>query len=340
MKIHRLLRAKSCLKSSYFPFSIVWNIEQYRIRYPTLNVALENPFAVVLNPLAGRGLAARNWPLLEGELRARGIEFELLNAGTGPDALARVNALPSGMPVMAVGGDGTVGALLPAFVGTGRPLAIVPLGSGNDYAGMLGLKPEAFDTALSRLRFEPRQVDALEVSIIQGEAAGTTRLLLNGMGMGFDAQVNDAMLRAPKQLSGFGRYAWGAVTSISSLKLVDLQVVVDGQLLYRGPSCLSAVMNGTRYGGGFLISPASDARDGKLNVLCSTEVNRTQLIGLMLKVLQGQHLGHQRVRHTTGERAEIRWQQPVHLHLDGDAYGLASEVHARILPGVITLLNG
>lgn len=311
--------------------------------YAVPKVSNQNPslhFAVVLNSLAGRGLASRDWPQLEGELRARGIGYELLSAGSGPEALARVQTLPPEMPVMAVGGDGTVGALLPAFVGTGRPLAIMPLGSGNDYAGMLGLKPEAFDEALSRLRFKPRLVDALQVSIVDGDAAGTTRVLLNGMGMGFDAQVNDAMLRAPKQLSGFGRYAWGAAMTVRDLKLVDLDVVVDGEPLYHGPSCLCAVMNGTRYGGGFLISPASDARDGKLNVLCSGPVNRTELVALMLKVLGGKHLNDPKVHHRPGTRVVVRWAQPVHLHLDGDAYGKASEVHAQILPGAIKLLNG
>ena len=327
------------LFSCQFPATIL-----HRAPYPVATVTsrspFEWPFAVVLNPLAGRGLAAREWPHLEGELRSRGLPFELLTAGSGPEALARVQALPPQQPVMAVGGDGTIGALLPALVGTGRPLAIVPLGSGNDYAGMLGLKPAAFGEALGRLSFVPRQVDALEVEIVEGDYAGTRHVLLNGLGMGFDAQVNDAMLRAPHWLSGFGRYAWGAVISVRDLKLTGLQVTLDGQELYSGPSCLCAVMNGTRYGGGFMISPASDARDGLLNVLCSGPVTRTGLIDLMLRVLRGQHLGHPQVHDGSGQAVTVRWDSPMHLHLDGDAYGEVKVLSARILPAAITLLNG
>ncbi|UQN05794.1 diacylglycerol kinase family protein [Deinococcus sp. QL22] len=298
-------------------------------------------YAVVLNPHAGRGLASREWPRLEGELQARRFDFELISAGSGDDALARVQALPADVAVLAVGGDGTVGALLPALIGNGaRPLAIVPLGSGNDYAGMLGLKAGQFGEALDRLSYTPRRVDALEATVTEGAGAGVPRLLLNGLGMGFDAQVAATMLRAPARLTGFGRYLWGALAALRDLQLTDLTLSVDGQTVYSGPSCLAAVMNGTRYGGGFLISPQSDAHDGKLNALASGPVTRPQLLGLMGRVLRGTHLGQPRVYHATGQAVTIRWAAPTHLHLDGDLSGEVREIQVRVLAGAVTLLNG
>lgn len=296
---------------------------------------------MVLNPHAGRGLASREWPRLEGELQARRFDFELISAGSGADALARVKALAPEVAVMAVGGDGTVGALLPALIGNGaRPLAIVPLGSGNDYAGMLGLKPGQFGEALDRLSYTPRRVDALEATVTEGEGAGLPRLLLNGLGMGFDAQVAATMLRAPARLTGFGRYLWGALAALRDLQLTELTLTIDGQTIYSGPSCLAAVMNGTRYGGGFLISPQSDAHDGQLNALASGPVTRPQLLGLMGRVLRGTHLGQPRVYHATGQAVTIRWGAPIHLHLDGDLAGEVTEIQVRVLAGAVTLLNG
>ena len=297
-------------------------------------------YAVVLNSSAGRGLAQRAWPLLEAELRARGLPFELISEPSGAAALARVQAFPRDVAVLAVGGDGTVGALLPALVGTGRPLGIVPLGSGNDFAGMLGLRAGDFTAALDRLAYAPRRVDALRATILGGEGAGTAHLLLNGLGMGFDAQVAALMGRAPARLSGFGRYAWAALAALRNLALTPVRVEVDGQVLYAGPSCLAAVMNGTRYGGGFRISPASDARDGLLNALASGPVTRGQLLALMGWVLPGRHLGHPRVHHTAGQTATVTWSRPTHLHLDGDLAGRVTGVRVEVLPGALTLLNG
>ncbi len=326
--------------------------------YAGANVNSCIPFAVVLNTAAGRGLAQREWPRLAAELQARGLPYDLLKASSAQEALAQVQALAPGRPVLVGGGEGTVAAILPALIAGQHPLAVVPLGSGNDFAGMLGLKPGDFAQALDRLRFQPRQVDALEVRVVPGEhvdqvghvgpgelvghseQAGLQKVLLNGLGMGFDAQLTDTMQYAPGFLTGIWRYSWGAAASVRHLELFQVKVEVDGQRLYHGPSAIAAVMNGTRYGGGFLISPRSDAQDGLLNVVWSVAVNRPQLIGLMARVLPGRHLGHPLARHARGREVRLRWSSPVFTHLDGDVCGRASEVVARVLPGAVCLLNG
>ncbi|KEF34377.1 diacylglycerol kinase [Deinococcus sp. RL] len=314
--------------------------------YPALNVtqAPSSPapalrYAVVLNPSAGRGLAGRSWPRLEAELRARGLIYEVIREASGPAARARVQALPPDVAVLAVGGDGTVGALLPALVGTGRPLGLVPLGTGNDYAGMLGLKPGDFGAALARLAGPPRPADALRVTVQGGEHAGETHLLLNGLGLGFDAQLTARLPDAPAWLPGLGRYAWAALSTLRWLTLTPVRAEVDGELLYEGPSILAAVMNGTRYGGGFHISPESNPRDGLLNVVVSGPLGRRQVLRLMALVLPGRHLSDPRVHHRAGRVAELRWERPTWLHLDGDVLGRATGVRAEVLPGAVLLLE-
>lgn len=306
-----------------------------------INSTLQLPhFAVVLNPNAGSGLAEQVWPKLQQELRHRQISFEEIREPTGEAALARVQVLPLSTAVMAVGGDGTIGAMLPAMVGTGQSLCIMPFGTGNDFAGMLGLKSGEFTQALDRLLFQPRIVDALEVQIVAGDEAGSTHFLLNGMGMGFDADVSQNMDKVPAGIKGFFRYVWAALTTIKDLQLGQVQVLADGQELYTGPSPLAAVMNGTRYGGGFLISPNSDAKDGLLNVIVGEKMNRSQLLNLMGLVLGGKHLSHKKVRHKKATEVILKWATPIRLHLDGDLHGLATEVKIRILPNSIRLLNG
>lgn len=302
------------------------------------------PLAVVLNPNAGGGLATREWPRLEAELKRRGQPFELILEGSGDDALARIQALPPQIGVLAVGGDGTVGALLPALVSVpqrlGRPLAVVPLGTGNDFAGMLGLKTGHFAEALDRLSFQPRDVDALEVRILEGDGAGRTHILLNGLGLGFDAAVTANMAHAPARFQGFARYAWAAVATIRELHLSGVQIALDGQSFYSGPSPIVAVMNGTRYGGGFRISPQSSPRDGLLDVVAGGPMNRLQLVGLMLRVLRGTHLDQPQVHAAQGREVTVRWDAPTPLHLDGDLHGQVTAIRVRVLAGAVKLLNG
>ncbi len=301
------------------------------------------PLAVVLNPHAGGGQVLRAWPRLEAELVRRGWPFQVIREDSGAAALSRVQGLPPGVAVLAVGGDGTVGALLPALVSRpaapGRSLAVVPLGTGNDFAGMLRLRPGDFPGALDRLSYQPREMDALEVTVLEGEGQGRTTVLLNGLGLGFDAAVTANMTRAPARVQGFARYAWAALATIRELQVSGVQITLDGQTFYSGPSPIVAVMNGTRYGGGFRISPLSDARDGRLNVVAGGPMTRPELVGLMWRVLRGTHLGRPQVHHAQGHEVTLRWDRPTPLHLDGDLHGQVRALRARVLPGAVRLLN-
>lgn len=283
--------------------------------------------AVVLNPNAGRGQAARAWPQLERELRARRLSFDLIVEPSAAAAARRLAPLPTAQAVLAVGGDGTLNGLMPALVGSGRPLGILPLGTGNDYAGMLGLKPGDYATALDRLRQRPRAVDTL-----WAEVGGERRPLLNGLGMGFDAQVSAKLREAPAALRGHARYLWAALQCVRDLRVSEVEVRVDGELAYSGPSCLVAAMNGARYGGGFMISPDSDPRDGCLDVVLGTRVTRIELLRLMAQVLRGTHLGDPRVRCAKGREVQIRWQRPTHAHLDGELVGEITALRAGVQP--------
>ena len=290
------------------------------------------PLAVVLNPSAGRGQALRAWPRLERELHARRYDFSVIMSTSADDALQQVRKLPTAHTVVAVGGDGTVRALLPAVLHSGRALAIVPLGSGNDFAGMLGLRNADFRKALGRLERPPQRVDALWV-----DAGGGRELILNGLGMGFDALVASFTRSAPARLNGFGRYAWSALRSIRELYCHDVEVKLDGAVMYQGSSALVAVMNGCRYGGGFRISPESDPRDGFLDVVLGTRVTRSQLLPLMNAVTRGAHLDDPRVRCGRGREVTLTWAQPTHAHFDGDVSGLLQRVSAGVHPGGVLL---
>ncbi|WP_407539895.1 diacylglycerol kinase family lipid kinase [Deinococcus radiomollis] len=303
------------------------------------------PFAVMLNPQAGRGLAGREWPRLERELRARGLPYRLIQADSGPEACAALAQLPADWPALAVGGDGTAHGLLPELRRSGRALGLVPLGSGNDLAGLLGLRAGDLGAALDRLTRPPQRLDLLEVTLSDVQRGVQPTLLLNGLGMGFDAQVADLMTLAPARLlglplAGFPRYLWAALAGLRRLESAQLRVTLDGQPFYSGPSCLAAVMNGGRYGGGFQIAPGSDPQDGLLNVVLGTQLSRSALLPLMARVLQGRHLDHSQVRHARAQYAELIWQSPMQTHLDGELAGRHEKLSVRLLPGALSFLSG
>jgi len=289
----------------------------------------------VLNPAAGGGKAARRWPELAALLKTHGMDFEVITSEPHllNETLARIRSLPKNTAVVAVGGDGTVRSLLSAVVGTGRHLGVVPLGRGNDLTAALSWGP-GLEDAVARLERPPALLDVLRVRF-----SGHEQFCLNGLGMGFDAQVTARAAQSPSFLGGFGQYALGALLTVRDLRARRLVVAVDGVPFFDGESFLCAVMNGARYGGGFRISPRGIPSDGLADVLVARRVARLALLPLMLRVLLGRHLGHGKVAYVQAAQVTLCWAEPTPLHLDGDLYGPTNAVEVTLLPRAVALLG-
>lgn len=295
---------------------------------------LPRHYVLFVNPHAGRGAAPRVAEEVARLLRAAGHTCETAVSSGAEAALAHARSLPKDVAVVAVGGDGTLSALLPAVVCTGRPLGLVPAGRGNDLAYALGWRDRTPEAAAERLQRGPSALDVLRVS-----AGGSLRYSLNGLGMGFDAQVAAYAAGMPRALGGFGGYAVGVVLAFRELRLRGLEISVDGAVVFSGPSFLAAVMNGRRYGGGFHISPEGVLDDGRLELLAGRAVGRAGLVPLIARLLVGRHLGHPRVVYARGQRAALRWAAPTPFHIDGDLCSPVEEVLVEVVPGGVRMLG-
>ncbi|MDO4264565.1 MAG: diacylglycerol kinase family lipid kinase [Deinococcus sp.] len=297
------------------------------------------PLAVVVNPRAGNGRAECEWPRLRGELHAWGVHYRTVESGSPAEALAAVRALPPGWAVATVGGDGTVASVLPAVIEQRRPLLVLPFGTGNDFASTLGLRAGQFREALAGLGGPPQPVDALRVSYGGGPQPAGQAYSLNGAGMGFDAQLTANLPLAPAWTQGAARYLWAALRTLRAMQPQPCRVWLDGEELYGGPIMLCSVMNARTLGGGFRFNPDANLTDGRLNVVVAGDVSRRQVPPLMAQVRVGKHTGHPAVRYAAGQVAELRWERPMQLHVDGDLRGEHMWLRAEVLPGAVALLG-
>jgi len=94
---------------------------------------------IIVNPYSGRWKGPSSVPAVEAALKEAGVDFDLV-CTAGPDhaiELAREAALGGYSPVVAAGGDGTIGevvnGLMQAAGGqVAGSLAIIPLGSAGE----------------------------------------------------------------------------------------------------------------------------------------------------------------------------------------------------------------
>src|SRR3977135_335336 len=110
---------------------------------------------VILNPAAGRGAARRAEPVVARAFRAQGWSVDVVRTeGTGHGQEMATEAVRQGAKhVVAVGGDGTVHEVANGLLrtDTDAALGVVPVGSGNDFAKMVGQHGHDPARAVARL---------------------------------------------------------------------------------------------------------------------------------------------------------------------------------------------
>lgn len=263
---------------------------------------------LVLNPSAGRGRAALVREEVLAGLHAAGLEVLDLCGDTLELAVTRARAGLAQGPdaLVVVGGDGMVHLGVNVVAGTGVPLGIVAVGSGNDVARDLGLPVHDVAAsvalvrdALAALHRAPRsgpapgvrQLDAVAVSRPGGPV---DRWYMAVLSCGIDAAVND---RANKMRwpSGGGRYVRALAAELRRFRPFGYRVTMDG-VVWEGAGTLVAVANTRSFGGGMLIAPDAAPDDGLLDVVVADGLSRAELLAIFPRLYRGTHVTHRAVQ--------------------------------------------
>jgi diacylglycerol kinase (ATP) len=300
---------------------------------------------LVHNPASGGGRSPRLLPAVMERLRAAGAEVDTHRTASLDDARAAAReAAGAYTAVVAMGGDGTVGACAAglgeagaaggagpadgAGAADGAALGIVPAGGGNDIARILGLPHDDPLRAASLLpTLGQRRVDLVRA----GE-----RLFINTAGAGFDSEAsrfaNHRLAKAPPRL----RYIGAMLAELALWRPARFRIGLDGrQLEARG--WLVAIGNGQSYGGGMRIAPHARMDDGLLDVVVVGELSRIDFLATFPKIYSGRHLGHPLISVLRAARVELDADRPLAVHLEGDLAGTVP-VAFEVQPAAIRVL--
>lgn len=287
---------------------------------------------VILNPTSGRGQGARLKKGLEDRLSellgSKTFEIvETIEPGHA-ERLAQ-QAAENRVPVVAVaGGDGTLHEALNGIIATDTTLAILPVGTGNDFARTIGIGTD-LNLALSTLA--SGVATAVDVGSYQGRA------FLNVAGAGYDAVVAERINQGYKRLRGKTAYMTAAITTLFRYKPSLIQLTVDGKLVREGKAFLCAVCNARSYGAGLQIAPDAKIDDGVFDVVFIDEMNKFVALSLLAKVGKGGHIRSPRVHVFRGSDVKIEADPALPVLVDGELVD-PTPAEFKILPGAVQFL--
>ena len=210
------------------------------------------PPIVIFNPTAGRRRAHALWQVLD-VMSANGMRIELAETHRAGHAteLARDAASTGGRLIVAAGGDGTIAEVANGLAGSDAHLGVIPLGTANVLAHELSLpfSPRAVAAALAFGR-----TCALWPGVAKGPEM--TRLFVQMLGVGLDAQVVHALSPTLKRLLGKGAYVAQTVREMGRYTYPKLRLRLDGS---ETEAASVIVSKGRLYAGRFVLAPDADA---------------------------------------------------------------------------------
>ncbi|MGE3287515.1 MAG: diacylglycerol kinase family protein [Pseudonocardia sp.] len=267
------------------------------------------PLLVLANDAAG-GLDADVRDAVLVTLRA-GAEVDTASPD-GPDELDAVLAAhPHHRPV-AVGGDGTLHLLVAALHARGelgdRVVGLVPQGTGNDFAGTLGLPGDPVAAARTVLHGRERALDLL--------VDDTGAVVVNVVHLGIGARANREGTPL-KPVLGPLAYPLGALIAGLRSSGWRLRVDVDGRRLADGVVLQVGIGNGRTFGGGTPIVPGAVPDDGLADVVVSTATGPLARLGYGRLLQAGRQGEHPQVVTARGTQIEVSGG-PVPVNADGE----------------------
>ena len=261
---------------------------------------------LIYNPAAGRGRAKHHAREVEQHLRALGADVDPY-ASTSPEDMTRAAAESSRGAydrVVVCGGDGTVNLALRGFDLARSTLALIPLGTGDDFARVCGIPLDIRSACEVAVHGGIREVDVAVANDLR--YAGVA-------GVGFDSEVARFAREKVKHIHGSAVYLYAILRVLPSFK--PRRVRIDG----RDDEIMFAVFgNSPQYGGGIKITPRALLDDGLLDACIVHRTSRFQLLKTLPRAYTGTHVRSAFVETRRGREFTVESESTMDVYADGE----------------------
>jgi YegS/Rv2252/BmrU family lipid kinase len=287
----------------------------------------------IVNPIAGNRFGRTMVGVIESKIKEYGIEGEIIlteRPGHATD-LARASAEKGVKYIIAVGGDGTMNEVARSLINNRDVVVgIIPAGTGNDFNQIPGFS-DRFNEKDWEIFFR-KNVTSLDVGTVND------MIFLNGMGLGFDAEVaaqnytRDGNVRK----GGNDKYIWHIVKTLLFFRERRMIVVTD--VAHNETDCfINTVSIGRRFAGGFFLTPLAVANDGLMDVCSIKRINLFHRFRILLLVPKGKHINDKRVHYYRTSSLDLEFPKEVPYHVDGEI-SFARTFRIRLIKGGLNII--
>lgn len=297
--------------------------------YAPENISVKK-IAFFTNPDAAKGRATDAGSAALEEFAKLGLEVEShapVSREAAEQELEAAFADDSIDVVVVCGGDGTISNGVKVQARKEKPLGIIPAGSGNDLARVLGISTDVEDACRVIAQGKAQHYD---LGLITPEDGSEPQWFDTIMCAGLDSVISDYVNKWSWP-HGRARYKCAEAWAFLSLKGFPTKLTFDDGTVVEGRYCMCSFGNTKAYGAGMYICPDADPQDGYMDITCVEYLGKLHIAKLSPKLRPGEHIGERGV--TTYRCKSVRVEiEGAPLFADGD-YKAESPVTVEIVPG-------
>jgi diacylglycerol kinase family enzyme len=297
-------------------------------------------FEVIINCAAGGGPDTEAGRVVEEAFASCGAlaRVHLAREGEELTELARAAVSNGARAVVAGGGDGTVGAVASALVGTDKALGVLPLGTLNHFAKDLRIPLEVEGAA--RNVCEGREV-SVDVAEVRGGGETKGRVFINNSGLGLYPHIvrRREKLQEREDAGKWTAFARASLAILRRYPFLNVRLNADGREIVRSTPFVFVGNNEYEVeGAGMGGRERLDA--GRLSLYVAHRTGRLGLLRLALRALFGRLRQAKDFDALSAEEIWVETRRPRRLYVatDGEVAVMTTPLHYRVLPKALRVI--
>ncbi|MCF6278794.1 MAG: YegS/Rv2252/BmrU family lipid kinase [Flavobacteriaceae bacterium] len=253
------------------------------------------------------------------------IQFKITDKETGAKNCT-IDAIKEESDIIVIcGGDGSVNEMVNGFFSTNNynhpSFAILPMGTGNDFAKSLGANNDLEELKKTIDNQNTIDVSIFKMNYINKNQKPKERYFINVSDIGIGGLVAENVSKSSKILGSNIIYIKAIISSFLKYKKQPITLTSDS-FKWSGYVLSLCMANGKYFGSGICIAPDADIADDKLQLTILGNISLLDYLKNISKSKKGKKIIHKEVIYTNVLNCEIvSNREPCPIDMDGEFIG-------------------
>lgn len=290
---------------------------------------------LIVNPGAGNVAdATNNLKLVIAYLEANGLQVDVAMAKPKEEAtpIARRAVKNKYKKVIAMGGDGTVEAVMRGMIGKKARLGIIPVGTENNIAKSLGIPKDLKEACDMVASDNVRKLDMGQIKTSKGKKFNFFEMATIGLSATIYPAANKFAISKLSTIKS------AAMTLIHQETRPKFNLTLDNESKIEVETMVVMVSNTPMFGKNFLVAPNASLQDGLLDISVYPDFSKTELLGYYAAIMDGGYSGDGKVQHYQAKKLKVKTSPKVDVMADGVELG-KGVVTIKVRPGALHVIT-